>query len=316
MTWVTVLIVNYKAADLILRNLPNLTAEVQGVDKLDVVIVDNASPDDSVEVLSAGIEALDQVELIKSPVNGGFAAGNNVGLRAIYAREEQPDAVLLLNPDTDFFPGSLKPLLDAAEAFPKGGCFGGKALTDDMAPRGCCYRYPSVWQEAAKIPGLYRVFPDRLRSVDMLDHAVEPTPCDWVSGACFLLTRAALDDVPFFDEGYFLYFEETDYCRALNHHGWQVVHVPGAKFVHVGGQSTGIKEKRAQKNGLPSYWYDSWRRYHVKNHGRWSALVTGATKIVASYLQSILRPHALQEGFSRKDFVRLVMVPTWKRAEL
>ncbi|MEM0929227.1 MAG: glycosyltransferase family 2 protein [Pseudomonadota bacterium] len=316
MTWVTVIIVNYKAADLILRNLPNVTAEKQGVERLDVIIVDNASPDDSLDVLKARIAGLDHVELIASPVNGGFAAGNNVGFRAIYARDEQPDAVLLLNPDTEFFPGSLHELLSAAEAFPKGGCFGGKAFTEEMEPRGCCYRYPRLLREASAIPGLYHVMPERIRSVEMLMDAEGPAPCDWVSGACFLLTRKALQDVPFFDEGYFLYFEETDYCRELNRHGWQVIHVPSAKFVHVGGQSTGINESRTKKNGLPSYWYDSWRRYHVKTHGRFHTLMTGATKLLASLLKSLRSPGGAQGGFSRADFIRLVMVPTWKGVPL
>ncbi|MEO1658742.1 MAG: glycosyltransferase family 2 protein [Pseudomonadota bacterium] len=316
MTKVTVLIVNYKAAELILRNLPNVTAEKQGVEHLDVIIVDNASPDDSLEVLRAGIADLDHVELIASPVNGGFAAGNNVGFKAIYARDEQPDAVLLLNPDTEFFPGSLKELISAAEAFPDGGCFGGKAFTEEMQPRGCCYRYPRLLREVATIPGLYHLFPDSIRSVEMLMDATGPAPCDWVSGACFLLIRKALDDVPFFDDDYFLYFEETDYCRQLNANGWQVIHVPDARFVHVGGQSTGIKESREKKNGLPAYWYESWRRYHVKTHGRAYTLAVGAVKLCASLLRSVQKPSNAQEGFSRSDFIRLVMAPTWSDAPL
>ncbi|MEM9810008.1 MAG: glycosyltransferase family 2 protein, partial [Pseudomonadota bacterium] len=265
---VTVLIVNYKAADLVLQNLPNLTAERQGVERLDIVLVENASPDDSFQALQKGVAELgweDRVELIRSPVNGGFAAGNNLGLRAIYARAEQPDGVLLLNPDTDFFPGALRALCEAAEAYPEAGGLGGRALNEELKPRGCCYRYPSFANEISRVPGVFHLMPEHLRETEMLVDAREPGPCDWVSGSCFLIKRAALEDVPFFDEGYFLYYEETDFCRRMNDAGWKIYHVPAARFVHVGGQSTGIKAQRAKVGDLPLYWYDSWRRYHMKN---------------------------------------------------
>ncbi|MEL6873131.1 MAG: glycosyltransferase, partial [Pseudomonadota bacterium] len=170
MTHVTVLIVNYKVADLVLDNLPNLTAEKQGVDALDIVIVENGSPGDDAQILREGIAAQgagERCTLIVSETNGGFASGNNIGFRAIAEREAQPDHVVLVNPDTRFYERTLRALVDTADAHPKAGGLGGRALAEDGTPRGCAYTFPTFAREASRLPLLYNLFPEHVRNVNV-----------------------------------------------------------------------------------------------------------------------------------------------------
>lgn len=312
---VTVLIVNYRAAGLVLENLPGLTAEKQGVGRLDIIVVENGSGDDSAEVLAAGIEAQGagaRAELIVSEVNGGFAAGNNVGFRAIYEREDMPDYVLLLNPDTRMPEGGIAALVEAADAHPEAGGFGGRALREDGALAPCAYRFPSLEREVALMPLMSKVLPRRWSQNEVHAEGSEPVACDWVSGSCFLIRREALDEVPLFDDGYFLYFEETDYCQQLKRLGWEIMHVPTARYVHIGGQSTGLIGGAARQGDLPAYWYDSWRRYFVRNHGRGYALLAGGAKMLGIFLRRLVGkappPGTVREG----TFWKRCIVPTLK----
>jgi len=319
MTHVTALIVNYKAADLVLDNLPNLTAEKQGVDTLDIVLVENGSPGDDLMVLRDGIVAQgasDRCELIDAGVNGGFAAGNNVGFRAIATRQTQPDFVVLINPDTRFEVGALKALVDAADANPEAGGLGGYAMNEEGERRGCAYRFPSLGRELSKIPLLYRLFPERIRDINVVAPGDDAVPCDWVSGSCFLIRREALAAVPLFDDDYFLYFEETDYCRRLAEAGFRIMHVPTARYVHIKGVSTGIKDGVAEVGPLPDYWYNSWRRYFTKNHGRLYALGTGLAMVAAIWLQRLRGRPPVAGAVTESRFIDLCIKPTLKGTPL
>lgn len=319
MTHVTALIVNYKAAGLVLDNLPNLTAAMQGVNALDIVLVENGSPGDDLQVLRAGIEAqgaTDRCELVEAGVNGGFAAGNNVGFRTIAKREAQPDYVVLINPDTRFHEGSLKALVEAAEANPRAGGLGGYATNEEGERRGCAYRFPSLGRELSKLPLMYRLFPERIRDINVIAPTDDPIPCDWVSGSCFLIRREALEIEPLFDDNYFLYFEETDYCRRLNEAGYGIMHVPSARYVHIKGVSTGIKDGKAEVGPLPDYWYNSWRRYFVKNHGRVYSVATGLAMMAAVWLNRLRGRPPAPGSMTEGRFMDLVIKPTLKGSPL
>ncbi|MEM1409442.1 MAG: glycosyltransferase family 2 protein [Pseudomonadota bacterium] len=313
MAHVTALIVNYQSADLVLANVPNLTAEKQGVDRLDIVIVENGSPGDDAEVLRQGLieqGAEDQYELIVSQTNGGFASGNNIGLRAIAERETRPDFVVLVNPDTTFFEGTIASLVNAAADHPQAGCFGGYAVTENGERRDCAYHFPGITRQAAKLLLIGRLFSDEMRRSNVLAPDDEPVVCDWVSGSCFMLRAAALEAVPLFDDGYFLYFEETDYCRRLKDAGFLTMHVPRARYVHIKGVSTGFQDDPAKKKPLPDYWYRSWRRYYVKNHGRLYALGMGMMIMLSMSLKGLSGRAQPPGGIAPRRFISLCMGPT------
>src|SRR5262249_6671991 len=100
--------------------------------------------------------------------------------------------------------------------------------------------------------------------------AVTPPPqweahaCDWVSGAALIVRREVLERIGPMDDGYFLYFEEVDYCTRARRAGWEVWFVPQSRIVHLEGASTGIHQVERRR---PRYWFDSRRRYFVKHHG-------------------------------------------------
>jgi hypothetical protein len=88
--------------------------------------------------------------------------------------------------------------------------------------------------------------------------------CDWVSGACMIIRRQAIEQIGLMDEKFFLYFEEVDFCRMVNKAGWQCWHVPDSCVLHLEGASTGINTTRKRRAG---YWYESRRRFFTKHYG-------------------------------------------------
>jgi GT2 family glycosyltransferase len=315
---VTVVIVNYRAAELVLDNLPSLTAERQGVEKLDVIVVENGSDDGSEERLRRGMKEVAGVdaELVAASVNQGFAAGNNIGFARIEEKGERPDGVLLLNPDTRLPDGTIGRLIGAASTSPRPGVIGGRALKEDGRPAGCAFRFPTLQVEAASFPVLGKLMGKGASDIDVSRMSGPPVPCDWVSGSCFLITREALNAEPRFDQRYFLYFEETDYCRRIKAHGFDVLHTPEARYTHIGGQSTGVADGRAVTKDMPPFWYESYRRYYVQNHGPVYAAAIGSLRIMGLATRRLLgRPPAAGQP-KEAGFWRHAVMPTLTGAPL
>jgi hypothetical protein len=268
---VAVVIVNYRAARLIIENFAALAEECRALPAARVYIVDNASPDGEgalLEGFAAAGERRGFVRVIRSAENGGFARGNNLALRAALAEDEAFDYFFLMNPDAYVRPGAIPILIDLLEAEPKAGFAGARLEYPGGAPQASAFRFLSVAGEieAAAKTGLvslllapWRVAPpqrDRREEVD------------WVCGAAVLVRRAVFEEVGLFDEDYFLYFEETDLMLAARRKGWRVWYAPEARAVHLVGRSTGVVDGRREDRPPPDYWYRSRARYFRKNHGR------------------------------------------------
>ena len=270
-----VVIVNYRSADLVVACLRSLQAEIAAHPGCTVTVVDNASADGSVETIRAAIDAEGwsaRVRVIASPANGGFAAGNNVAIRAALAQVPRPEYVWLVNPDTVVRRGALAVLLAFMARHPRAGIAGGSLEDENGDHWPFAFRFPSLWSELDS--GLRLGFVSRLLArhrvvCRMVD---EPTQVDWISGANFMLRTALIDAIGLMDEGYFLYFEETDYCYQARRAGWERWFVPDARVLHIAGQSTGISSKPQAQRRRPAYWFESRRRYFIKNHGRWYAM--------------------------------------------
>lgn len=267
---VAVVIVNFGAARLIIEHFSSLAEECRALPAARVFIVDNASPDGDgalLEGFAAAGERRAFVRVIRSAENGGFAKGNNQALRAALAEEPAFDYVFLLNPDAYVRPGAIRALVEFMEADPEAGFAGARLEYPDGAPQASAFRFMSIASEveAAAKTGLvtmllspWRVAPPQrdVRSI-----------VDWVCGAAVLVRREVFEDVGLFDEGYFLYFEETDLMRAARLKGWRAWYVPEARAVHLVGRSTGIVDGRREDRPPPDYWYRSRARYFRKNHG-------------------------------------------------
>jgi hypothetical protein len=269
---VHIVIVNYRTADLVIDCLRSLEPEVRSIDGVQVTVVDNRSDDGSIERLRSCIDTQGWsgwARLLASPVNGGFAYGNNEALRALMAAPVAPRYCWLLNSDTVVHPGALRALVEFMEAHPNCGIAGGALQNADGSEWPFAFRFPTLLGELER--GMRLGLLSRLLRRHIVAQRMptdRPVRVDWVPGASMMIRFDVLAAVGLMDEDYFLYYEETDYCLQAERAGWQTWYVPASRVVHIAGQSTGVTGAQAQLRRLPSYWFNSRRRYFVKNHGR------------------------------------------------
>lgn len=264
---VLVIILNYRTADMTLRAAEAALADMPA--GAEMVIIDNASGDGSAGVLSHAIAARGwnaggRVRFIPSPVNGGFGAGNNLGLRSLMSDGQPPDYFYILNSDAFPDPGCLPGLIRHLETTPKAGFAGSHVRGQDDVPHTTAFRFPSIageFEGAARTGPISRLLRHAIVAPDLPETA---SRVDWVAGASVLVRARMLEDIGLFDETFFLYFEETDLCKRAAAAGWECWYLPQARVVHIGSVSTGMKEWQR----MPDYWFASRRHYFVKNHGR------------------------------------------------
>ena len=199
----------------------------------EVIVVDNASTDDSVSMLA---EAFPWVQVIANRQNLGFTKANNQGLAASRGRY-----VLFLNPDTEAAPQAVSQMLAYAEAHPDVGVLGPQLRYGDGSVQSSRRRFPTLATFFLESTVLQRPWPrnrvlDRYFVLDKPDDAISQV--DWVVGACMLVRRAVLDAIGGFDEGFFMYSEELDLCHRAVDAGWQVVYFPQAVVTHYEGKSS------------------------------------------------------------------------------
>ena len=264
---VCVIIVNYRTAEQVVGCVRSIAADDLSPQGMKVVVIDNASGDGSVERLNAEIEAAgwsDWARVVALDYNGGFACGNNRGIQEALSRAEPADHVLLLNPDTVVRPGAVATLARCIDDNEYAGIVGASIENAIGRIEATAHRMLSPLGElerAARCGPISRVLANH---VSCMEPAEEAHACGWVSGACMLIRRDVLEQVGLLDEGFFLYFEEVDFCVRARAAGWECRYVPQARIVHLEGQSTGIHAPRKRR---PPYWFDSRRRYFLKHHG-------------------------------------------------
>lgn len=267
---IDVIIVNFCTGSLVVSCLESLEAERRHVTGIRAIVVDNASADGSAEQIAAVIAARrwDWVTLIEASSNGGFGAGNNIGICWALERENPADFFWLLNPDTEVRPLAAVALASFMVSHPRAGIAGTALLEGDGQPWPYAFRFPTILGEVergAQLGVLSRLL-RRWAVLRTMDD--RPAQVDWVSGASLVIRRALLEQGLRFDQAFFLYYEETDLCFHARRAGWQCWYVPGAVVLHIAGQSTGVTGRQHRFKRLPAYWFNSRRHYFLKNHGR------------------------------------------------
>ena len=260
-----VVILNYKTPKLVEDCLATLRDQLEpGRDV--AIVVDNKSGDGSDDVIEAAIAEHGWngwARLVRSEVNGGFSAGNNVGIRSVRA-----EFYLLLNSDTLVRPGAIAELLRAAEANESAGLIGPRLEWPDSEPQNSCFRDMNLFSEliaGAQSGPITKLFARRDVTMGVFDG---PMRADWVSFACVLIRRAVVDRIGLMDEGFFMYFEDAEYCRRARRAGFGVLYWPGAHVVHLRGGSSPVKSAAAARKRLPAYFYASRSRYFSGAGGR------------------------------------------------
>ncbi|MBL9082361.1 MAG: glycosyltransferase family 2 protein [Planctomycetales bacterium] len=265
-----VVIVNYRTARLTVDCLASLATEGSAPAALRAVVVDNASGDGSVEAIREAVASRGWsawAEVVDAGRNGGFSFGNNEAIRAALESSDAPQYVLLLNSDTVVRPGAVQTLVRFLETHPEAAMVGSRLEDPDGTPQASTFRFPSIRSELAEAAKLGPL--DRLLSKHVVFAGVPSEVCqvDWVAGASLLVRREVFEKVGLLDENYFLYYEEVDFCLRAARGGFSCWYEPASRVVHFVGASTGVTS-RSQPRRRPKYWFDSRRRYFVKNHGR------------------------------------------------
>jgi N-acetylglucosaminyl-diphospho-decaprenol L-rhamnosyltransferase len=272
-----VIILNYRTPELTIACLHSLVEEIKELPGTQVTVVDNASGDGSVEQISAAIahEAWDWVTFLPQDRNGGYAFGNNVGIRPALAADAPPDYFLLLNPDTIVRPGALRALVAFMEQHPEAGIAGSRLEEPDGTPQCSAFRFPNVWSEldsGLRLGLVTQLLSEQIVPILPVTDAIRQV--DWVAGASMIVRRQVFETAGLMDEKYFLYFEEVDFCIAAKNAGWTCWYVPESRVVHYVGQSSGVTDTKRKAKRRPAYWFDSRRRFFVKNYGWSYAILT------------------------------------------
>jgi N-acetylglucosaminyl-diphospho-decaprenol L-rhamnosyltransferase len=290
---IAVVIVTFRSAELTIESLRSVDAEratgaTAGL-KIRAVVVDNASGD--LPTIAAAVAANGWsawVTCVLAPVNGGFAYGNNLGIQQAYAGG-RPAYVQLLNPDAQVRPGAIGSLVQFLELHPDIGIAGGSFENLDGSDWPFAFRFPSILSELEsrlEIGLVTRLLRPWVVPVSMTK---KPQPIDWVSGASMMIRSAVLAAIGGLDENYFLYFEETDFCHRAKQAGYATWYVPQSRVMHISGHSTKVDERQAAPKRMPSYWFESRRRFFAVTYGIQRAMLIDIVALLAHALGLLKR---------------------------
>lgn len=244
------IIVNYKTPDLVLTCVRSIIDKGIAAPE-NVIVVDNASPDDSVARIQA---AFKDIVFIDSGRNDGFSAGINIG-----AEKATQEYLLILNPDTYFTDQSIEKAFDLMEANPDIGIAGLELLYPNGERQYSARRFYSFLDIVARRIPLGKVWPLKQRVARHLmkpEWATQkPFDAEWVMGTGFIIRRELFEKIGRMDESFFLYMEDVDLCARVWQAGYRVVCVPGAVLVH---------DHQRQSKAGPFSWAG---RVHLKSLG-------------------------------------------------
>lgn len=233
----SIIVVSYNAREYLARCLRALPA---GVDDLqwEAIVVDNASDDGSAGMVAREIP---WATVIANGENMGFARACNQGFTVAQGRW-----ILFLNSDAEPQPHSLRALVSYLRDHPRVGAVGPRLRHPDGGSPRSCFRFPNLTRPHLNFRLVQRFAGERFGLPYPSDdlRVRDGGPVDWLSGACLLVRRRALEEAGPFDERYFMYLEDTDLCRRLWNTGWEVVFRPEAEVLHTGGVSARGHETR------------------------------------------------------------------------
>ncbi len=284
----SIIIVNWNTREMTLALLDALGREIEGMSReVEVLLVDNDSGDGSVEAVRA---VHPWVRTLPQDRNGGFAFGVNRGLE-----QARHPYILLLNSDVVLGKGDLERSCRFLDSHPEIGVLGPEVRGLDGNLHDVSRRFPSLWTMTSLAFLLFRLFP-RSHLLNWERYAErkwrDPTTVDYVGGAVFFLRRELVERIGGLDEGFFMYFEETDFCRRTWKAGYEVGYLPGTSFLHeVGGSA-----KAARRKTFLAF-RRSQIRYLKLHHGRVASLAGRAVAIAALLFRGFFRaPLALCPG--------------------
>jgi GT2 family glycosyltransferase len=261
---VSIIIVSYNTKELLQQCLESLLKETKEM-SCEIIVIDNSSKDHSAEMVAENFPSL---QLIKSKTNLGFAAANNIGFGLAQGRY-----ILLLNSDAFLHPGALQKALKKMDANGNIGLGGARLVNPDGSWQPSCRQFPSLLNDFLRLSGLAAKHPHSRffgRADSTWDNSGTESDADWVPGAFMIIRQDVLQKVGFFDERYFLYYEEVDLCRRIKAAGYEIRYWPDVVVTHLGGESSKTVTTSLfspSENQLTLWRMRSMLLYFRKHHG-------------------------------------------------
>ena len=230
---ISVIILSYNTCDVTLQCLASLSKTTWGQIKKEIIVVDNASNDETVDDIR---KKFPDVHVIQNNKNIGFAAGNNVGIR-----QAKGKYILLLNSDTEIKPETIGAMIAFMDAHPKAGASTCKLVLPGGSMDPACHRgFPTPWAAFTYMSGLERLF----SKTTLFGHyhlgyrpMSVPHEIDCPSGAFFLVRKEVIRTVGLLDEEFFMYGEDIDWAYRIKKQGWEIWFDPDASIIHLKKQS-------------------------------------------------------------------------------
>ncbi|MBV8085355.1 MAG: glycosyltransferase family 2 protein [Chloroflexi bacterium] len=289
-TRLTLIIVNYNVRDLLRDCLKSVEAS-HNRSEIDVIVVDNRSSDGSAGMVRAEFPT---VRLIESPSNAGFAAANNLGIKAA----GEAAYVMLLNPDTVVPPDALARMLSYMDANPGVGVLGPKlVLASGKLDLACRRSFPDPRIAFYHASGLDKMFPRSREfaryNLTFLDEN-QLAEVDCVVGAAMMVRSEAIAKAGLLDESFFMYGEDLDWAFRIHEAGWKVIYNPDVVIVHYKGQSS---RQRSFRSILA--FYDAMVTFHRKHYAaqmlplaNWAIMAGIRLRLLVALAVNLFRPRA------------------------
>ena len=293
----SIIVVNWNAGDLLRLAVESVLTAPPSVD-FEIVVVDNASTDNSIQLLRSGegVQSLidrNRLRIVENTDNRGFGQANNQA----FGLTESP-LLFLLNPDTEVTPGSIDRLIATVNSAPRIGAAGPRMLNADGSLQLSVWRNPPAgWEILLSQLKLYLLLPQRLRGELLLGghwaHDRE-RQVPMLGGAAILVRREVIDTIGGFDERFHMYGEDNEWCLRMLRSGWKLVFQPAAVILHHGAKSslqrwTNLEKMRVQLNANYFFQQESLsRRRLVTNH--LASYLTSAGQDLFRRLRGITAP--------------------------
>lgn len=262
---VAVIIVSWNVRDYLAECLVSVFAELSRSRLRGAVwVVDNASTDGTQALVA---DLFPQVNLLVNQRNPGFGAANNQGIRVALEHAGEPRFFFLLNPDTIIRPGAIANLVACLEERPMAGVAGARLVYGDGRFQHSAFSFPGLVQLASDLlPVPARFYESRWNgrySRSLYRPTNRPFQVDLILGAAMMVRRDVAVATEGFDESYYMYCEEIDWCWRIRQAGWKIYTVPSAEIVHFGGEST----RQVPANSIVNLWRSRAQLYG-RLHGR------------------------------------------------
>lgn len=260
---VSIIIVNYRSMGLLKQCLKNIS-RLQLPLTFEIIVIDNASHDQSVNMVATLFPTVHYIQLAS---NRGYSVGVNTGLHVAQGRYR-----LILNPDIAIFGHELERLVEFMDKSPNVGVVGPKLINPDGSLQYTCYNFPSFFMPfyrrtfLGQLPWVKRRLADYLMT--WWDHS-RNRDVDWLLGGCLLIRATALQQVGLFDERFFMYFEDVDFCRQCWQRGWRVAYFADSEIVH-------YHQRSSAEQWWPTAIFSQTSREHIKSWLKYFVKYIGA----------------------------------------